>query len=55
VFRQDAREVAELFKDTFENTGMNIVYAIPDDRNFEAFEEVFGKDKVIETEKSKNY
>ncbi len=52
VFRQDAKEVAELFKKVFENTGINIIYAIPDDRNFKAFEDVFGKDKVIDTGRS---
>ena len=52
IFRQDAKEVAELFKKIFKETDLNIVYAIPDDRNFKAFEEVFGKDKVIETDRT---
>ncbi len=52
VFRQDAKEVAKLFKEVFEDANINIVYAIPDDRNFKAFEEVFGKDKIIEVNRT---
>lgn len=52
VFRQDAKEVAELFKEVFKETDLNIVYAIPDDRNFKAFEDVFGKDKAIDVNRT---
>lgn len=44
VFRQNAGEVAEIWKDIFVTSGVKtIVHPIPDDRNFFAFQNVFSK------------
>lgn len=42
VFRQDPEEVASLFKEAFKNSGMTIIYAIPDDKTFAVFKRVIG-------------
>lgn len=49
VFKQDAREVAQLFKRYFGNTTVKrVVYAIPDERslNYRAFKEIFNSKEV---------
>ena len=42
IFKQDPKEVAETFKQIFKySTIKNIVYAVPDAKNFKVFKEVF--------------
>ena len=41
VFKQDPETVAELFKTAFANTGMDVIYAVPDQKTFNVFEKVF--------------
>lgn len=41
VFAQDPFYVATEFRKAFENTGINCIYAIPDEKNFRAFETAF--------------
>lgn len=44
VFRQNASEVAQIWKDIFVTSGVKtIVHPIPDDKNFFAFQNVFSK------------
>lgn len=51
VFAQDPVYVATEFRKAFEGTGINCVYAIPDDKNFTAFKTAFEDyDKTIENE-----
>ena len=41
VFRQDPFFVATEFRKAFENMGIECIYAIPDDKNYEAFKSAF--------------
>ncbi len=40
VFRQNPERVATLFKESFANTGMIVVYAVPDDKTYSIFKSV---------------
>ena len=41
VFNQDANLVAKAFREAFEGTGINCIYAIPDNANYEKFQQAF--------------
>lgn len=43
VFAQDPFYVATEFRKAFENTGINCIYAIPDEKNYGAFRNAFDK------------
>ena len=49
VFGQDARCVAKIFKkyleNEFKNTFQKVVFSIPDDKNYQAFSDVFESSK----------
>lgn len=49
VFGQDARCVAKIFKQyldkEFKNVFQKVVFAIPDDKNYQAFSDIFGNSK----------
>ena len=43
VFRQEPSIVANLLKETFAPTGIKVIYAVPDEKTYSAFQVVIGK------------
>lgn len=52
VFGQDARCVAKIFKEYLENEFKNafqkVIFAIPDDKNYQAFSDVFESQRMVD-------
>ncbi len=44
VFRQDPCEVASLFKEIFSDSGLTVIYAVPDEATFNVFKSVINAD-----------
>lgn len=55
VFAQDPAVVAEGFREAFETTGITCIYAVPDDKNYNAFKDAFQKYDKAKTSINKDY